>query len=33
VVPPAETDRARDLYQSLKDEQWFDPRSGMEGLS
>ena len=33
VVPAAETDRARELYQSLKDEQWFDPRSGMEGLS
>ncbi|MEE4297448.1 MAG: DnaJ C-terminal domain-containing protein [Wenzhouxiangella sp.] len=33
VVPPAETERARELYQSLKDEQWFDPRSEMEGLS
>ncbi len=33
VVPAADTERARELYQSLKDEQWFDARAGMEGSS
>ncbi|MFP4208365.1 MAG: DnaJ C-terminal domain-containing protein [Wenzhouxiangella sp.] len=33
VVPPAESARARELYEALKTEQSFDPRAGMEGLS
>ena len=33
AVPAAETDRARELYEALKAEQSFDPRSGMEGWS
>ncbi|NDY97052.1 DnaJ C-terminal domain-containing protein [Wenzhouxiangella limi] len=33
VVPAAESARARELYEALKAEQSFDPRSGMEGLS